>query len=297
MAKKRHEQAIVVPAKTTNYTVKQPRFEFLEFSGSTRIIVSGKSGSGKSQLVHSMITNFFKGVWTAIYIVARTAFLDGTYISLREHAELHLGQNQKDSPFVFTDPSDPRLLEIFLEHEAKVKKEKAQRTADKSKEPLSGICWIFDDVSDDPQLKIREGLLPKVFTTGRHSCQSVITSVHKLTALSTMVRVNASILCVFKISARIEMEKLTDEYAWLIGRDEFLEMYDIAAGNRAPKYSFLTIMALESDPNRTFYARFDQSLRVEDEEEEEPPEEAPEEAPLTQSASSSSSYAPAQIRQ
>ena len=168
MAKKRHEQAIVVPAKTTNYTVKQPRFEFLEFSGSTRIIVSGKSGSGKSQLVHSMITNFFKGVWTAIIIVARTAFLDGTYISLREYAELHLGQNQKDSPFVFTDPSDPRLLEIFLEHEAKVKKEKAQRTADKSKEPLSGICWIFDDVSDDPQLKIREGLLPKVFTTGRH---------------------------------------------------------------------------------------------------------------------------------
>ena len=295
MAKKRHEQAIVVPAKTTNYTVKQPRFEFLEFSGSTRIIVSGKSGSGKSQLVHSMITNFFKGVWTAIYIVARTAFLDGTYISLREHAELHFGQNQKDSPFVFTDPSDPRLLEIFLEHEAKVKKEKAQRTADKSKEPLSGICWIFDDVSDDPQLKIREGLLPKVYTTGRHSCQSVITSVHKLTALSTMVRVNASILCVFKISARIEMEKLTDEYAWLLGgREIFTEMYEIAAGNRAPKYSFLTIMALESDPNRTFYARFDQSLRVEDEEEE---EEFPEEAPLTQSASSSSSYAPAQIRQ
>ena len=109
-----------------------------------------------------------------------------------------------------------------------------------------------------------------------------------------MVRVNASILCVFKISARIEMEKLTDEYAWLLGgREIFTEMYDIAAGNRAPRYSFLTIMALESDPNRTFYARFDQSLRVEDEEEE----EFPEEAPLTQSASSSSSYAPAQIRQ
>ena len=123
MTGKRHEQAIVVPAKTTNYTIKQPRFEFLHFSGSTRIIVSGKSGSGKSQLVHSMITNFYKGVWKSIVIVARTAFLDQTYISLREYAELHFGQNQKDSPFIFTDPSDPRLLEIFHEHEEKVKKE------------------------------------------------------------------------------------------------------------------------------------------------------------------------------
>ena len=109
-----------------------------------------------------------------------------------------------------------------------------------------------------------------------------------------MVRVNASILCVFKISARIEMEKLTDEYAWLIGRDSFIEMYDIAAGNRAPRYSFLTIMALESDPNRMFYARFDQSLRVEDEEEE--AEEFPEEAPLTQSASGNNSDAQVQTR-
>ena len=87
-----------------------------------------------------------------------------------------------------------------------------------------------------------------------------------LTAVSTIIRKNSSMLCIFRIANRLEMEKLTDEYSWLIGRDEFIEMYNLAAGKLSPPYSYFTIMCLESDPKKMFYARFDQRLFVEDSE-------------------------------
>ena len=277
------EQAIVKPRSTGTINVKQPRFEHLHFNGSMRVLVSGKSGSGKSQLMLSAVTDFYRGCFDkgGIVIVARTAFLDPTFTALREHAEAHFGQNNKERPFVFTSPSDPKLLDLFEEHEDLVRKEKAQRKIDKSSKPLTSRLWIYDDVSDDPQLRIREGLLPKLFCTGRHSCQSVWCNVHQLTAVSPLLRKGASMLCCFKISNALEMQKLTEEYSWLIGREVFLDMYHMSAGRDAPPYSWLTIMCVEQDPTKMFYARFDQRLEIDDGGE---PEEPPPQPSLAQSS-------------
>ena len=82
-------------------------------------------------------------------------------------------------------------------------------------------------------------------------------------AVSPLDRKNASMLCIFKIASNIEMQKLAEEFSWLVGREAFMEMYDISAGKRAPPFSFMTIMTLEQDPSRMFYARLDQRLTVE----------------------------------
>ena len=264
------DQAIVVPSSSFKFHVKQPRFEHLHFNGSMRVLVSGKSGSGKSQLLLSAVTNFFRGCFEGgIVIVARTAHLDHTFQEIKEYAEKRYKQDNKQKQFVFTDPGDPMLMELFLEHETLVRKEKAQRKAEKSKEPLTSRLWIFDDVSDDPQLRIREGLLPKLFTSGRHSSQSVWCNVHQLTAVSPLLRKNASMLCIFKIANSLEMQKLAEEYSWLIGKEEFMEMYDISAGKKAPPFSFMTVMCLEQDPSRMFYSRFDERLSIDSDDEDE----------------------------
>ena len=264
------DRAIVVPKQAFKYNVKQSRFEHLHFNGSMRVLCSGKSGAGKGQLLLNAVTNFWRGCFEGgIVIVARTANLDPTFQDIKEYAEKRYKQDNKEKQFIFTDPADPKLMELFLEHEALVRKEKIQRRTDKSKEPLTSKLYIFDDVSDSPELKIREGLLPKMFTTGRHSCQSCWCNVHQLTAVSPLLRKNASILCIFKIANAVEMQKLAEEYSWLIGKEEFMEMYDQSAGKRAPPYSFLTIMTTEQDPNRMFYSRFDQRLTVESDDEDE----------------------------
>ena len=103
------------------------------------------------------------GCFSKIFIVSRSALLDHSFILLREWAEKHLGQDNKQERFVFTSlaESSEDLMRIFLEHEKLVAKEKHQRKADKSKAPLSPLSWILDDVTDESALRDREGFLPR----------------------------------------------------------------------------------------------------------------------------------------
>ena len=68
------------------------------------------------------------------------------------------------------------------------------------------------------------------------------TSVHALSAVSPLLHKNASMLLIFRISNAKEYEMLREEYAHLIGKEEFDEVYKMAVGKGAPSYSFLTIL-------------------------------------------------------
>ena len=198
-----------------------------------------------------------------IVIIARTSQLDHTYIQLREWAEKHLKQDNREKQFVFTDFDESAHMAIFNEHAQLVAKEKIQRKQDHSKEPLSQILRIVDDLSYSHSLRERnESVLNKLFTVGRHSGENVWLNVHALSAAGPLLRKNASMLLIFKISNSKELEQLEREYAALIGLKEFREIYQLAVGKGAPPYSFLTILPGESE-GKMFLARFDQRLVVE----------------------------------
>ena len=261
-------KAIVVPPKGGKMIYKQSRFEHLA-SVPCRIIAAGRSGSGKTSALYSAVTDHYKGCFKKIYIIARTARLDHSYVQLREWAETHLKQNDKDEPFVFTDMDDATLMKIFNAQSQLSAKEKIQRKQDHSKEPLTSVLWIVDDLSDSPALRQRnESVLNKIYTTGRHSGQSVWLNIHALSAAGTLLRKNASMLVIFKISNHKEYDMLREEYAHLVGKDEFDEIYQIAVGKGAPPYSFLTILPHSQNESEMFMARFDQRLAVESDDEE-----------------------------
>ena len=160
-------------------------------------------------------------------------------------------------------------MKIFNAQSQLSAKEKLQRKQDRSREPLTSILWIVDDLSDSAALRQRnESVLHKIFTTGRHSGQSVWLNIHALSAAGTLLRKNASMLVVFKISNYKEYEMLKDEYSHLVGKDEFDSLYQMAVGKGAPPYSFLTILPHEQDENKMFLARFDERLVVESDEED-----------------------------
>jgi hypothetical protein len=189
-------------------------------------------------------------------------------VQLREWAEKHLKQDQKEKPFVFTALDEDTLMPLFDEWSTRVGKEKVQRKADHSQEPLSSCLWIIDDLSDSPALRQRnESVLNKLATTGRHSGQSVWVNVHALSAVSPLIRKNASMLLIFKISNHKEYDVLREEYSHLVGKEEFDDIYRIAVGKGAPAYSFLTILPHEQDERKMFLARMDQRLFVESDEE------------------------------
>ena len=257
------DQAIVVPPKGGKMIYKQSRFEHLA-STPFRVIAAGRSGSGKTSALYSAVTDFYKGCFKRIVIIARTAKLDHSYIQLREWAEKHLKQDNREKQFVFESLDEDSLMAIFKEHAQLVAKEKIQRKEEHSKEPLSQMLWVIDDLSDSPALRQRnESVLNKLYTTGRHSGQSVWTSVHALSAVSPLIRKNANCLVIFKISNHKEYDMLREEYSHLVGKEEFDAIYQLAVGKGAPPYSFLTILPHEQDETRMFLARFDRRLVVE----------------------------------
>ena len=110
---------------------KQSRFEHLA-PCVFRVIAAGKSGSGKTSALYSAVTDHYKGCFKRLVIIARTAKLDHSYIQLREWAEKHLKQDNREKQFVFTAMEEDRLMELFREHESLVAKEKLQRKEQKS---------------------------------------------------------------------------------------------------------------------------------------------------------------------
>ena len=262
------EQATVKPPAGGKMRFKQSRFEHLA-SVPFRVIAAGRSGSGKTSALYSAVTDHYRGCFSEIRIIARTAHLDHSYVQLREWAEKHLKQDQKEKPFVFTALHEDTLMPLFDEWSTRVGKEKVQRKADHSQEPLSSCLWIVDDLSDSPALRQRnESVLNKLATTGRHSGQSEWVNVHALSAVSPLIRKNSSMLLLFKISNHKEYDMLREEYSHLVGKDSFDDIYRIAAGKGAHAYSFLTILPHQQDERRMFLARFDQRLFVEDSDEE-----------------------------
>ena len=146
------DRALVHPPKGGKMIFKQSRFDHIA-SVPFRCIAAGRSGSGKTSALFSAVTDMYKGCFKKIYIIARTAKLDHSYIQLREWAEHHLKQDDKEDPFVFTSMDEEVLMKIFNDQAALVAKEKIQRKQDHSKEPLSSVLWIVDDLSDSPALK------------------------------------------------------------------------------------------------------------------------------------------------
>jgi len=262
------DRAIVVPPKGGKMIFKQSRFDHIA-SVPFRCIAAGRSGSGKTSALFSAVTDHYKGCFKKICIIARTAKLDHSYIQLREWAEQHLKQDDQNDKFVFTSMDEEVLMKIFNDQAALVAKEKLQRKTDHSKEPLSSFLWIVDDLSDSPALRQRnESVLNKLYTVGRHQGASVWVNVHALSAVSPLIRKNASMLLIFKISNHKEYDTLREEYSHLVGKEEFDEIYKMAVGKGAPPFSFLTILLHQQDESKMFLARLDQRLSVDSESEE-----------------------------
>jgi len=273
------EQAIVKPMKEIPYTFKQSRFEHLAASLPVpwRVLCSGRSQAGKTELLRNVVTSFWRGTFEKIYIFSRTARLDSTYKAIIEYAE-KLGQDESEEPFVWEDLDVDALTKIMQERKSLIQRIKANKETHK----LPAVLVIIDDMSDSEILQKRSGpgVIAKMFTMGRHFGVSIWCNVHSVNSLGPLARKQASGLILFKITNAREYESVKEQFSHLVGRDEFDALYDIAAGKQSPAYSFLSIFPnahRADDPeNPMFMARFDQALLVVD-----PDEEAPFEGEVT----------------
>ena len=69
---------IVKPVKSSKWEYEQSRFAHMP-KVPYRLLVSGKSASGKGVLTVSMVTDFYRNVPERIYVFAATSHIDSTW--------------------------------------------------------------------------------------------------------------------------------------------------------------------------------------------------------------------------
>jgi hypothetical protein len=217
----------------------------------------GPSGSGKSVLLQSMILDIYRGSFDQIYIFSPSVHVDDTiWQPVRKYIDekIHLLKEK-----VYFDSYDhDELLNIIDTQKKVIEYQKL-----KKHKKLHQILIVVDDMADSSEFCKHSKLLHSLYIRGRHICCSVITSVQKYTCLSTIARVNATSLFIFRLRSWQDLQTWLDETAALLkNKDALYDIYKLAIEDSS--YSFLYINLSSKDINKTFYIRFDKVIKIKD---------------------------------
>ena len=188
------------------------------------ILLVGKSGSGKSVLLHNLLTRpeFFGKYkyFSKIFIVSPTAECD----DIQKALELPSG-------CIFTDMEEAATaLSKIEDFQAEEIKKKGSANAGK-------FCIIFDDVIGHTKL-MNNPVFTSAFIKCRHYNFTTFLCSQHFKRVPRICRLQASFLCFFAVS-NSEAETMASEYMPpQMKKDQFMRLVNDALGER---YSFLTI--------------------------------------------------------
>ena len=191
-----------------------------------RAILSGASGSGKSNLLINLLTNkkFYKDFFNIIFLISPTAGkLDDSYIALKE--------SKTKSKLAIINVLDPETIEDIMTINKDIIEEEGVDKAPR-------ILIVYDDIISDTKFMNSRPFVHS-FVASRHYNASVIVCTQRFNSVPRVCRIQANAIFYFK-GTNSEQECLALEfcpsgYSW---KKEFLPIIDHATNE---KYSFLFI--------------------------------------------------------
>jgi len=206
-----------IPQRKCSKDQIMPKFPF-------SIMISGSSGSGKTNLLMNIMNNdnLFNKYFHYIIVFSPTAGkYDDTYKNLNIPAENFIRELKKEQ------------LEDIIEARRKLIEEKGIKWVSRN----ARACLILDDVIADRSFLNSEGAL-KLFTLLRHYLCSIIVMVQTYNKLPKALRGNCNAIIIFP-SLQAETEILIDEITPSgIKKREFEKVVNYACNE---KYNFLYI--------------------------------------------------------
>ena len=249
------EKIKIEPIKLKEYETKQSKYDIapkIPF----RSIILGPSGSGKTILLQNMILNIYKNCFSRIYIFSPSIDVDSTWLPVKKYIEDEMELKESDKEKFYFDHYEPDELQNIIDTQHKV----IEYMKKKGHKKLYSILVVVDDFADDPKFSRHSNLLHALYTRGRHNSMSTITSTHKFTALSPIIRVNATQLFVYRLRLYSDLQAFIDEVSALLkDKKTLLEIYSIATEQ---PYSFLYINLLAKTVSNMFYINFDKKIEL-----------------------------------
>jgi hypothetical protein len=241
--------------KLKEYETKQSKYSMVP-NVPFRSIVLGPSGSGKTILLQNMILDIYRDCFSRIYIFSPSIEVDSTWLPVKHYIEHDMKvPNTKEEPIYF-DHYDPENLHKIIDTQHKVidymKKQKHKK--------LYSILVIVDDFADDPSFSRHSKILHALYTRGRHNSISTITATQKFTAISPIIRVNATELYIYRLRNYRDLETFIEEVSAVVDKKTLLEIYNLAT---TEPYSVLFVNLRAKDRNNMFWIKFNKRIEIE----------------------------------
>ena len=211
------------------------------------------SGQGKTTTLISILLGPYAKVFDEVHVFSPSVDIDSAWDPVREFAK-----GLKASSFN-SEWDEKALHEIMAAQKATIKELKLA----KSKKPLPQCLTIIDDFADRPDIMHSAGnILTSLFIRGRHFGSSCWLSSQKLTAISTVARVNFRFMLVWRLRNQREVLSLMEELSAVYPIDILHQMYETAIGDEDHSLWYINMVAKKDD---MFHIRFEHKMQLEDE--------------------------------
>ena len=180
------------------------------------MLIVAPSGGGKTVLIASLLMDIFRkngsSCFQRIYVFSPSLGLDHTWESVKnfQHKVMRVPKDEDDQ--LYFREWDAGALERIVHQQSAIVSHQKQL----GMKQLYQICIVLDDHADNPALR-HSRALQMLFIRGRHSGITTIASVQAYRTLSTVIRKNATALCVFHLRNDRELESILEENSAVYG--------------------------------------------------------------------------------
>ena len=233
------------------WNFKKPPDPFPQTPGANGCFLA-PSGMGKTTTLISMILGPYRGIFDQIHVFSPSVEIDSAWVPVKQFAS-HLEGSS------FHAEWDEQALKSIMDKQ----REKIRQLKDaKSKKPLPQVLTVIDDFADRPDiLHNANNILTTLFVRGRHLGSSCWLSSQKLTAISSIARVNFRFMCVWRLRNQREIVSLMEELSALYPMQVLHEFYETAISDEDHSFWFINLVAKKKED--MMFIRFEHKMMLE----------------------------------
>ena len=235
------------PEKTWNF--KQPSSDVVPKLPGANGCFLAPSGQGKTTTLISMLLGPYSKCFDEVHVFSPSVELDSAWDPVKDFAK-----GLKNASF-HSEWDEAELHRIMDAQRAKIKELKAGKT----KKPLPQVLTIIDDFADRYDIMhSASNILTTLFIRGRHFGSSCWISSQKLSAISTVARVNFRFMLVWRLRNQKEILALMEELSAMYPIQILYEMYEAAISDEDHSFWYINLVAKKKED--MFHVRFEHKM-------------------------------------
>ena len=246
------ENLKVEPIQVKQYEVKQSKYKQCG-TLPTRSVLLAPSGGGKTILLQNLVLKVYRGCFERIFIFSPSIMVDSTWDPVKEYIEQEMDAHETEDDKFYFDSYQPEALENIINTQNKIIKHMKA----KNKKKLYQILILIDDFADNPEFSRHSKLLHSLYTRARHSMISTITATQKFSAISPIIRVNATELYVFRLRNQNDLDRFLEEVSAVLDKKTLLKIYQECT--KEP-FSFLYVKLTAKSIEDMFFCNFNKRV-------------------------------------